>query len=231
MKKYASIFVSALCMACVLLAVPTSVQVPQEIKPFIKADTTVLDVKSADLNGDGTQDYVLAVEHNLTNSESQEPIRTVVILEREKSGVLKIAAKSDHAILCKGCGGVFGDPFESLEAKKMQFSIHHFGGSVIYTISPPQRIAVIPFVILQKIEPGNWCKWTMGAGLRTQTYKLFYRREISERSISVNSTQRIGKMLVRSSALTNRRSRFCPAPSALTTGKTAELIRYATRRG
>lgn len=131
MKKYASIFVSALCMACVLLAVPTSVQVPQEIKPFIKADTTVLDVKSADLNGDGTQDYVLAVEHNLTNSESQEPIRTVVILEREKSGVLKIAAKSDHAILCKGCGGVFGDPFESLEAKKMQFSIHHFGGSRI----------------------------------------------------------------------------------------------------
>jgi hypothetical protein len=76
----------------------------------------------------GTNDYVFVVERNV-DGKPQDPIRTVIVLIRARSGILKVVAKSDHAVLCKDCGGVWGDPFETVEAKKKKFIIHHFGGS------------------------------------------------------------------------------------------------------
>jgi hypothetical protein len=127
MKIYFSFF-SSLLIVPALLAAPTTVQIPQEIKPFIEANSKVLDIASADLNGNGTNDYVFVVERN-ADGKPQDPIRTVIVLIRARSGILKVVAKNDRAVLCKGCGGVWGDPFETVEAKKKKFIIHHFGGS------------------------------------------------------------------------------------------------------
>ena len=38
-------------------------------------------------------------------------------------------AKSEKAILCKDCGGIFGDPFAGIEINKNVLSINHYGGS------------------------------------------------------------------------------------------------------
>jgi hypothetical protein len=127
MKSY-FLFLGSLLMVPALLAAPNTVEIPQEIKPFIEANSKALDIASADLNGDDTNDYVLVVERE-ADGKDQEPIRTVIVLIREKSGTLKAVAKNDHAVLGKDCGGVWGDPFETVEAKRKKFTIHHFGGS------------------------------------------------------------------------------------------------------
>src|ERR1700694_1121013 len=91
-----------------------------ELAAFIPAgyDTLPSGVARGDLNKDGIGDIVLALYHRSeqaadpksdTDGDSLPP-RLLVILLGTGKGYRK-AVVSAHAILCKDCGGVFGDPF------------------------------------------------------------------------------------------------------------------------
>jgi hypothetical protein len=99
-------------------------------------DTLYDGVAKGDLNKDGIQDAVLAVypiwENDsdwIEKADSDSlPQRMLIILFGTRSGFTE-AAKSSHAIMCKNCGGVFGDPFAGILIKGNVLQINHYGGS------------------------------------------------------------------------------------------------------
>lgn len=123
-------------MSIVLLALAGHVSaqetadVPEEVKPFISKDMSALACKSADLNGDGTKDYVLVVETAASAADrNSEDERTLMIITRDAKDKLKLAKSNDSVVFCRGCGGVFGDPFDSVEVKRNTFTVVNYGGS------------------------------------------------------------------------------------------------------
>jgi hypothetical protein len=91
---------------------------------FIPNGHIVLDAAMADFNNDGLRDIIIV--SNDKNDPDQN--RSLVILAATKDGY-SVSAKSAAAVLCAGCGGVFGDPYAGLECKKNIVTIHHYGGS------------------------------------------------------------------------------------------------------
>jgi hypothetical protein len=110
----------------------------QDFRSFIPNDYDTLDdgVARGDLNKDGKEDIVIVVgskweqDENWSEKASDSNVapRLLIILFRTDSGYVQIA-KNDKAILCKDCGGIFGDPFAGIEINKNVLSINHYGGS------------------------------------------------------------------------------------------------------
>ncbi|HWJ95714.1 MAG TPA: hypothetical protein VNT33_13375, partial [Telluria sp.] len=59
----------------------------------------------------------------------EEGKRILKIAIRSPDGALKVAKESHKAVLCRSCGGMFGDPFAGLTASNRTFSVNHYGGS------------------------------------------------------------------------------------------------------
>jgi len=110
----------------------------QDFRSFIPNDYDTLDdgVARGDLNKDGIEDIVIVVgskweqDENWSEKASDSNVapRLLIILFGTDSGYVQIA-KKDKAILCKDCGGIFGDPFAGIEINKNVLSINHYGGS------------------------------------------------------------------------------------------------------
>ena len=110
----------------------------QDFRSFIPNDYDTLDdgVARGDLNKDGIEDIVIVVgskweqDENWSEKASDSNVvpRLLIILFGTDSGYVQIA-KNDKAILCKDCGGIFGDPFAGIEINKNVLSINHYGGS------------------------------------------------------------------------------------------------------
>ena len=111
--------------------VPDS-KAPAEIKKFIPPGNKLLALESADLNGDGLQDYILVLEKQKAN-ESDPDIdidqRPLWIIIRTKEGSLQIVKKNEKVVFCSTCGGVMGDPFQGVEVGLKTFTVNHYGGS------------------------------------------------------------------------------------------------------
>jgi len=106
--------------------------IPDELKVFIETGTKVLDYKTADLNGDGKQDYLLILEKQGLNSDSTEietGQRPLIIIIRKNDNSLYTVKRNEKIVYCSTCGGVWGDPFESISAGVKTFTVNHFGGS------------------------------------------------------------------------------------------------------
>ena len=110
----------------VIVALLLSIMVPAEVERFIPEDHQAIAVEQGDLNRDGREDYILAIEK--IDGDEGEP-REVRILTRQTDGSLKLARRGPRAILCKGCGGTMGDPFMGITVKAGRFTIEHYGGS------------------------------------------------------------------------------------------------------
>lgn len=113
-----------------------SVTVPHELKPFIPKGYTFLYAQNGDLNLDGIPDVLLVTEFNnqivvndSTEAEIDQGTRPLLILLRDSSNQLNLVKRNDNTVLCKECGGVWGDPFQSIAVKNGYFSIEHYGGS------------------------------------------------------------------------------------------------------
>lgn len=100
----------------------------QTLEKFIPKGYTLLDSASGDLNKDGIKDVVLILKNHLEDIKS-DTTRPLLILHGTKSGNYILATKNEHAVLCFGCGGVFGDPYSNLVIINNYFSIEHYGGS------------------------------------------------------------------------------------------------------
>ena len=87
-----------------------------------------------DLNKDGVSDIVLALNHKMEKEEIENidddsiPSRLLIILLGSKNGYIE-STESKTALLCKDCGGVFGDPFAGVSIEKNILIIYHYGGS------------------------------------------------------------------------------------------------------
>ena len=126
-----------LVMLCALMGAGSAqaadaLAVPAEIKTFIPKGHTLIALERGDLDGDGTQDYLLVTqepEPSVPDDFDEEPGSRQLWIVTQEGGVLKLAAQADKAILCEGCGGVFGDPFVNVEMGEKTFTIHFYGGS------------------------------------------------------------------------------------------------------
>lgn len=109
-----------------------TVKVPADIKPFVEDGSKPIALESADLNGDGTKDYILVLERqNPTMDENDLPKnqRPLLILLRGKDAKLTEVKRNENIVMCSKCGGVFGDPFERISAGAKTFTVNHYGGS------------------------------------------------------------------------------------------------------
>ena len=107
-------------------------QVPAEVRPFVEAGTKAIAVEAADLNGDGRGDFVLVLEReNPAVDKDDFPVnqRPLLILLRGVDGKLSAVKRNERLVMCSKCGGVFGDPFEGVEAGRNTFTVNFYGGS------------------------------------------------------------------------------------------------------
>ena len=89
-----------------------------------------------DLNKDGIEDVALAIYPAWEKDEDwmekpgfdSMPQRLLIILFGTKTG-FKQSAITSNAIMCKDCGGIFGDPFAGISIIGNVLEIYHYGGS------------------------------------------------------------------------------------------------------
>lgn len=105
---------------------------PAEVLPFAEKGTKLLTFTSADLNGDGRQDYLIVLEKAKEKTGEEEDAvgkdRSLLIVMRQPDGSLKQVKRNDKIIMCSNCGGMMGDPFYKLEAGPKTFTIGLNGG-------------------------------------------------------------------------------------------------------
>jgi len=101
----------------------------RSFKDFIPPGCDTLGMATGDLNKDGKEDIVLAIYDTAENTNMDAARLLVVLFKTDEGYMLK--AKSDQLLLCKGCGGVFGDPFAlgGISISKGVLSVSHYGGS------------------------------------------------------------------------------------------------------
>jgi hypothetical protein len=98
------------------------------LSSFIPAGYTILDSAAGDLNKDGRKDYVLILRVN-EEEEHADTSRPLLLLMGTAKEQYQLFARNDSVVLCKSCGGVFGDPYAGITIKNNFFSIEHYGGS------------------------------------------------------------------------------------------------------
>ena len=104
---------------------------PTELIAFVPEGYAILDTASGDLNLDGTTDVLLVLKdkNEETVSDGTEFSRPLLILTRDTDGKLTRARENGFTVMCRQCGGVFGDPYVGLTIKNGYFSVEHYGGS------------------------------------------------------------------------------------------------------
>lgn len=105
-------------------------ELPDEVKPFILTGLEVLDYQTGDINKDQRTDAILILKNPLEDSSWEELMpRPLLVLIRQANGKLKQVIRNDKAIMGRHEGGMFGDPFQSLNLFAGGFSISFYGGS------------------------------------------------------------------------------------------------------
>lgn len=123
--KYAAVLLAALTVCSAAQA--HTEDTPAELVPFVEKGTRLLDFDSADLNGDNLSDYVFILEKPYSEEEvGQRPLKIAV---RDAEGKLHVVKVNDKIIECSECGGMMGDPFMGIQAKRNAFSVSFNGGS------------------------------------------------------------------------------------------------------
>ncbi len=101
-----------------------------EARSFIPTGYESLDYIPGDLNGDKRPDAILILkqpgEDSLDMDETQRPF---ILLISQSDGNLKQVLRNDKVVMCRHCGGVFGDPYEGTQINETGFSIFFYGGS------------------------------------------------------------------------------------------------------
>jgi hypothetical protein len=115
----------------VVLGQNSPLKIPDEVKVFIEKEMTAIALESADLNGDGTMDFILVTEKTKPQptDDDTDDLRSLIILTSDKTGKLTLAVRNEKIVYCRSCGGSFGDPFDGVEANRKSFTVYNYGGS------------------------------------------------------------------------------------------------------
>jgi hypothetical protein len=100
----------------------------QPLNSYILKDFIILDSLSGDINNNKIRDLVLILKH-IQEDDNYDTTRPLLLLEGNSQGLYRLMAKNDNVVLCKICGGVFGDPYDGISINNGTFSIEHYGGS------------------------------------------------------------------------------------------------------
>lgn len=110
--------------------VERTIEIPAEVRSFVPVGSDPIALETADLNGNGRQDYVLVTEERAPQEEGESAgNRTLCILLRGQDGRLTLAKSNAHAIYTADMGGMMGDPFVGVNVSTRSFEIEHSGGS------------------------------------------------------------------------------------------------------
>lgn len=105
-------------------------QVPDELIPFVEAETKATAYTKADLNGDETLDYVVVLENiNKPKLPADMKNRSTLIIIRDSDERLRLAARSERVVFCPDCAGGTVDPFEDIIVETGIISIINRGGT------------------------------------------------------------------------------------------------------
>ena len=106
-------------------------ELPPELRGFVEPGTKAIWLAKADLDRDGREDAILVLERLAHTSEDglEERQRPLLVVTRQADGSLRVAKRNDRLVMCSGCGGVMGDPFQGVEAGPGTFTVSHYGGS------------------------------------------------------------------------------------------------------
>lgn len=112
-------------------AVPVAGPDSVVLRQFVPAGYRILDSATGDLNRDEFPDKLLALDSVQVEGDTfgSESVRPLLVLLGDAQGRFTLAARNDHAVLCSGCGGMMGDPYQGLTIKDGYFSVEHYGGS------------------------------------------------------------------------------------------------------
>lgn len=109
-------------------ASPEAVATVVLLDRLFKEGYTLLDTATGDLNLDAWPDKIIILKKNGEDSLSGA-LRPLLILSGMEHNQYKFETRNDSVVMCRDCGGVFGDPYEHTTIKKGYFSIEHYGGS------------------------------------------------------------------------------------------------------
>lgn len=127
---YRSVLLSIIISSCVT-AKAQELTIPAEAKSFIIPGFEPLDYVTGDINGDRKLDAILVLKQpgeDTVDMDEAKP-RLMLLLVRQADGKLKQVARNEKAILCRQCGGVFGDPYNGTIIEANGFTISFYGGS------------------------------------------------------------------------------------------------------
>lgn len=98
---------------------------------LVPAGWHLLAAAEGDLNGDGHPDAAIVLSSPLEDGADPGKwvARWLVLAVRDRAGVLHRNAISSAAVLCEGCGGIKGDPFQGIEIQRRAVVLNHWGGS------------------------------------------------------------------------------------------------------
>ena len=103
---------------------------PAEATPFVLSGYEMMDYITGDLNGDKRADAILILRTPGEDSIFEDTLlRPFIILLRQPNGKLKKEKQSDNMVMCRHCGGIFGDPYEETKIYDKGFTINFYGGS------------------------------------------------------------------------------------------------------
>lgn len=107
-------------------------ELPREVRPFVEKGTKPLTLATADLNGDGLNDFILILERQKLKSSDpdiEDRQRPLLLLIRQPDGTVKETKRNDKIVYCSTCGGMMGDPFQEVRTGKKTFTVSLYGGS------------------------------------------------------------------------------------------------------
>ncbi|WP_261663044.1 hypothetical protein [Deinococcus sp. Marseille-Q6407] len=124
MKCPSDLFARLLFLAGAALF-PQAQALSPQVAPFVPAGYSVIQGKAVDLDGDGRPDRVLALE----DTRSEQGDRILLLLRGTPAGFRLWAQAAPDVLLCRQCGGAWGDPLDSLQAGRGWLRVNHYGGS------------------------------------------------------------------------------------------------------
>ncbi|MBK6820925.1 MAG: hypothetical protein IPG85_15570 [Bacteroidetes bacterium] len=111
--------------------VPAFAKTGKTIQSFVPKGWEIKDSARSDFNNDQQIDVVLILSNLIEQDENNftyECNRPIVILQKTNTGYI-LAAHTNEGVLCKSCGGIFGDPYAGISFNKNVLNIEHYAGS------------------------------------------------------------------------------------------------------